>query len=123
MAATIQNEAWQGAGEIMLTNDHPSYVGLFPRHPFDLAHGQWGAIGLIARYTIFHVDPLAFTDGFADSTKSVRQAAATAWGVNWYLNRAFRFQLDYERTFFQGGATKGNHEAENAVLSEVALFF
>ena len=82
-----------------------------------------GCHWFLARYTIFHVDPLAFTDGFADPTKSARQAAVTAWGVNWYFNRAFHFSLNYERTFFQGGAAKGNHEAENAVLSEVALFF
>jgi phosphate-selective porin OprO/OprP len=121
--ATIRQQAWQGTAEVALTADHPTYTGVTPKHQFDPAHGHWGAILLTGRYALFQADPRAFADGFADSTKSVRQTAAWAGGANWYFNRWFRFSVNYERTSFQGGAKVGNRPTENALLTEAQLAF
>lgn len=121
--ATIRNEAWQGSAEFALTPDHPTYTGVTPKHPFDPVHGEWGAVLLTGRYSLLHADPRAFADGFADSTRSVRQAAAWAGGANWYFNRWFRFSVNYERTFFEGGVKVGSRPTQNALLTEAQLAF
>ena len=121
--ATLRNNAWQASGSLALTNDHPSYTGIAPRHPFDPINGHWGAVEVLARYSLLQVDPTAFTDKFADPTKSAHQASATAFGLNWTWNRAVRYQINYERTFFRGGAKTGNREPENALLAEAQLVF
>jgi phosphate-selective porin OprO and OprP len=121
--AALRNNAWQAAGSIALTNDHPSYTGVSPRYPFDPAKGHWGAVEILGRYSLLQVDKAAFADKFADSTKSAYQASATALGVNWTWNRAVRYQVNYERTFFRGGAVGGNREPENALLAEAQLVF
>jgi phosphate-selective porin OprO/OprP len=121
--ATLRNNAWQAAGSVALTNDHPSYNGINPRHPFDPAKGHWGAVEILGRYSLLQVDKAAFADKFADSTKSAHQASATAIGINWTWNRAVRYQVNYERTFFRGGAVGGNREPENALLAEAQLVF
>jgi ABC-type sulfate/molybdate transport systems ATPase subunit/phosphate-selective porin len=114
--ATLRNDAWQISGSFALTDDHPSYTGVNPR-------GRFGAIEVLGRYALLRVDRLAFAEGFADSTRSARRASANAVGLTWTWNRAVRWQLNYERTFFEGGAKRGNREAENALLAEAQLVF
>lgn len=121
--ATVRNNAWQASGSLALTNDHPSYTGTNPRHPFDPINGHWGALEILGRYSLLQVDPTVFTEKFADSSKSAHQASATALGLTWTWNRAVRWQVNYERTFFKGGASIGNREPENAVLAEAQLVF
>ena len=119
----LRNTAWQASGSLALTNDHPSYYGINPRHAFDPAIGHWGAIEILGRYSRLQIDSAAFTHRLADSTKSAHEATATAIGLNWTWNRAVRWQVNYERTFFRGGAKAGNREPENAVLAEAQLVF
>ena len=121
--ATLRNNAWQASASLALTNDHPSYSGTSPRHAFDPIDGHWGAVEVLGRYSLLQVDPTAFTTNFADSTKSAHQASATAVGLNWTWNRAVRYQVNYERTFFRGGTRTGNREPENALLAEAQLVF
>ena len=40
---------------------------------------------------------------FADPRQSAQRATAWALGVNWYLNRNFKLNLNYENTWFNGG--------------------
>ena len=46
-------------------------------------------------------------------------------GVNWYLNRSFRLQLNYERTDFSSNVTfgTGKKDHEDALLTEFQLQF
>jgi phosphate-selective porin OprO and OprP len=121
--ATLRNSAWGASASVALTNDHPSYYGMSPRHPFDPVNGHWGAVEVLGRYALLRVDSTAFADDFADATKSARRAKATAIGATWTWNRAVRWQINYERTFFLGGAKRGNREPENALLTEAQLVF
>ncbi|ABI61348.1 OprO/OprP family phosphate-selective porin [Granulibacter bethesdensis] len=74
-----------------------AFRGPSPVHNFDPSHGHWGAFELVARYSIADLNSNV-TPGIAASvtggTYGGRQAVFAA-GVNWYLNRHFRFMLDY----------------------------
>jgi phosphate-selective porin len=94
-----------------------------PHHPFDPTRGHWGAVEILGRYARLTVDTAAFADAFADRTKSARQATATAVGITWTWNAAVRWQLNYERTIFRGGAPKGDREPERALLAEAQVVF
>ena len=50
-------------------------------------------------------------------------AHAIGTGVNWYVNRNFKVQLDYEITRFEGGAHTGNRPGERVLISQFALIF
>ena len=84
-----------------VTGDDASYAGVNPKHPFDLKTGQWGAFEIAARYHVFDSDNDAFPT-FADPAKSASKATGWGVGLNWYLNRNVRSDLDYEQTQFDG---------------------
>ncbi|MGA2024974.1 MAG: hypothetical protein ABSH23_09465, partial [Steroidobacteraceae bacterium] len=68
----------------------------------------------------------AFEDGvnsFANPLTAPRAAYAVGSGVNWYMNRNFKVQLDYEVTHFAGGAALGNRPDERVLTSQFALIF
>jgi phosphate-selective porin OprO and OprP len=134
----VRNSAWQTEASFVLTGEDASYNGVQPRHPFDLKHGGWGAFELVARYGDLHLDPNAFnrdpTAGglrFASPITSAQEAQEWGVGLNWYLNRDFKFVLDYEQTVFDGGAgtatasayTVKNRETERTVFTRVQFAF
>jgi len=100
--------AWQLAASVALTpGDKPSYKGIAPKHVFDLEAGTWGAVEVAVRYGEIRFDGGAFIEGIADPNVSVRRARAGTVGVNWYFNKLFRLQFNYEGTIFTGGAPSG----------------
>jgi phosphate-selective porin OprO/OprP len=100
--------AWQLAASLALTpGDKPSYKGIAPKHVFDLEAGTWGAFEVAARYGEIRFDGGAFIEGIADPNVSVRRARAGTVGVNWYFNKLFKLQLNYEATKYTGGAPSG----------------
>ena len=55
---------------------------------------------------------------------SASRAEGWAAGVNWYLNRALKFTVDYEETHFKGGAVAGQNRAvERDVFTRFQLSF
>jgi phosphate-selective porin OprO/OprP len=93
-----------------------------PSKPFDLSAGTFGALEVVARYSDLMVDEDAFP-AFANPAVAARRAQGVGVGLNWYLNRAFKVALDYERTKFRGGAATGNREPENALLLRFQIAF
>lgn len=117
--ATLQNTAWQVAGSFLLTDDQASFKGVNPKKPFDLKNGGWGAWELVARYSVLDVDNDTFSGGaasFANPATSASRASAWSVGLNWYLNKNFRAYLDYEQTWFDGGAAGGADRPDEKVL-------
>ena len=58
----------------------------------------------------------AFDKGFANPNTSAKEAQGATLGVNWYLNRYLKFVVNYEHTWFDGGAPNGgNRDAEDLV--------
>jgi len=117
----LHDEAWQTAGSIVLTGEHPTYKGLAPAHP--LGGGGFGAVELVARVNELKTDPKAFPS-LADPTVSARVARGWAAGVNWYATSTLRCLLDYEETRFKGGAARSaDREMEKVILARVQLAF
>lgn len=114
--AELSNSSYQVAASYLLTDDVASYKGVNPKGPFDPAQGNWGAFELKARWNELDVDDDAFSD-FADPAKSASKASAWALGVNWYLNRNYKINFDYEQTSFDGGAKNADRETEKAFLT------
>ncbi|HKB90906.1 MAG TPA: porin, partial [Opitutaceae bacterium] len=123
----LQNKAWQVNAGYVLTGEKTAYTGLIPQQTFDLDKGTWGAWEVIARYADFKIDQNAFSL-YADSATSSRETSAWGVGVNWYLNRVFRFEVDYSHTHFSGaaGSTPTNpllQQGEDAVITRFQVLF
>ena len=114
-AVSPRNWAFEVTGSVVLTGEKAGYGALTPSHPFDPAAGQWGAVELVGRFQEIRFDNALFEGKvFADPTKQVRGANAWGVGVNWYLDRALRLMVDYDRTHFFGGQSSGGREADRA---------
>jgi phosphate-selective porin OprO/OprP len=99
----FENDAWQIALHYVLTGENASYRGVAPRADFDPEKRTWGAFEVAARYHELHVDPDVFDLGFASSAASAERAKAWGIGLNWYLNRWLKMQVNFDRTRFDGG--------------------
>jgi len=88
----------------VLTGEDATFRGVTPRHPFDPTHGSWGAFDVVARISNVAVDSGVFKLGYANANVSANNATEYAFGINWYLNNNVKWQIDYARTFFNGGA-------------------
>jgi phosphate-selective porin OprO and OprP len=119
----VTNTAWQLTGSVVLTGETPAFRGVVPGREFDLEKGQWGAWEVVARVNELSLDPAIFPL-LADPARSAQSATALGAGVNWYLNRAVRLLVNYERTRF--GAPAGavsSRPTEQVLISRVQLSF
>jgi phosphate-selective porin OprO and OprP len=124
--ATLHNTAWQLQGSVFLTGEDEAYDAATPKTNFGFGQGGTGAWELVARYHVLALDDTAFEGGsesFANPLTAPRSARAVGTGINWYLNRNFKTQLDYEVTRYVGGAQVGDRPAEHALISQFALIF
>ena len=118
--------AWQAQGSYILTGERKGFTTLTPKRVFDPAHGGWGAWELAFRLGGFSADKAIYNDGFASSNTAARVVRERVAGVNWYLNRLFRFSLDYGHTSFGGGNTAalgGNRPTEKIVILRFQINF
>lgn len=139
---TIDNEAWQIVGSVVLTGEDASFKSVTPKHPFDPLSGAYGAFELVARYGELDIDDEAFegTPGSSGDTFSRQQQAADwahEWtvGLNWYLTRNFKLNLDYTQTRFQWGSGSDrldssgqlsgleDRDTERAILNRASISF
>jgi phosphate-selective porin OprO/OprP len=124
--ATLQHSAWQVSASWFLTGEEAAYASFTPRSSFQPGKPGAGAWELVARYQAIDLDPEAFIGGsasFANPATAARAARAFGVGVNWYLNQNFKWQFDYERTRYDGGAANGDRPDEQAALTRFSLVF
>ncbi len=125
----LNNRAWQVEASYFLTGEENTFkpsslIRLAPLRPFSLSGGGWGAFEIAARLQQMTLDPAAFPN-FA-AANSARQATAWGVGLNWYLNRNIKLDLDYETTTFEDGSTTiGTVTAkpERTVMTQVQFQF
>jgi phosphate-selective porin OprO/OprP len=124
---TLINQAFTAQASYVLTGEDASYEGVKPAHPFSFGDGGWGAWELAARYGFLDVDSAAFDGDPATRLATVGSVSgANAWavGLNWYLNTNFKFQLNFEQTYYNGGdGLVGDKPTENALLSRLQVSF
>jgi phosphate-selective porin OprO and OprP len=101
---TFTDTGYFAQASYMLTGENAAYGWIRPYHPFDPRDGRWGAWELAARISNIAADPRQFKLGFAAPNVSAKTATEYAAGVNWYLSSNIKWQFDYARTFFDGGA-------------------
>lgn len=96
---------WYAEGGLMLTGEQRKYnTGTFAfdgpavAHPFDPRNGQWGAFELAGRYSVADLNYHQGLPGQAAPADGIRggEQKILAAGINWYLNPAIRFMLDYQ---------------------------
>lgn len=121
-AIELEHKAWQVAASWVLTGGEPSFRGVNPKKPFDLAADTWGDFELVARVSRLELDDDTFPT-FANPASAAESAESFAIGLNWYLNRNLRWMLDYERTRFEGGAASGDREDESVVFNRFQISF
>jgi phosphate-selective porin OprO and OprP len=122
--ARLENKAWQVAASYILTGEENSFKPLVPRHPFSWKDEGWGAWEVTGRFGQLSIDKAAFPL-FATSS-SANEATSWALGLNWYLNRNVKINLNYEQTHFRGGSTKPGSvtaQDEQVFLSRVQFGF
>jgi phosphate-selective porin OprO/OprP len=118
--ADVTVDAWQVAGQWVVTGEDASYSSVVPLHPFDPAKGDWGAVDVTAR-----VDELRVVDdgGVLDPAKAARRAVGYTAGADWFWSKYVRLDLDVERTQFRGGAKTGDRPHEDLVLGRMQVTF
>lgn len=137
---TLTNTAWQLAGSWVLTGEDASYKSVKPKVNFDPLNGTWGAFELTARYGQLDVDDDAFSGittataagglgtAFADPRQAASEARSWGTGLNWYFNKNFKLNLNYEHTWFEGGGggtvrSPRDRETEKVVLTRVQIVY
>ena len=122
----VTNQAWQVESGYLLTGDKASFTGVVPNSP--VGSGGWGAWEVVARFERLIVGASAFENGYANIAKSARAATGVGVGVNWWLNRNLKIQLDYERTAFEGGANgsavdPADRQTEHTIETRLQVVF
>jgi phosphate-selective porin OprO and OprP len=122
--ARFNNTAWQVEASYIITGEQNTFKTISPAHPFGPINGGWGAFEIAARVEQLTLDQDIFPK-YA-STTSANQATSWGVGLNWYLNRNVKLNLDYERTTFRGGSrakTAVTGRPESVILSRVQFAF
>jgi phosphate-selective porin OprO and OprP len=101
---TFRDDGYVAQASYLLTGEDASYGWVKPYHQFDPRNGTWGAWELAARISNVSADPRQFSLAYASPTTSAKTATEYAAGINWYLSSHIKWQFDYARTFFNGGA-------------------
>ena len=106
--ADLDNSAWFAQASWVVTGEDASYKGVTPINNFDPRNGRWGALELAIRYSELIVDEDAFDLGFASKPTSTDEAQNYTFGINWYLNRNFKFNFNFEHTEFNNDVEFGD---------------
>jgi phosphate-selective porin OprO/OprP len=117
----IENKAWYAAASWMLTGEDASYNSVTPATSFSLRDGTWGAFEVAVRYGEFEIDDAAFPV-FANPLTAAERAKGTTLGVNWFLSRNLKAQVNFEHTSFEGGAANPvTRENERAIFTRLQV--
>jgi phosphate-selective porin OprO/OprP len=119
--AKLEHEAWQLAA-YWVFGGKSSYRGVVPTEVFDPAQGTWGAFELAARVAALDMDEDTFPS-FANPATSASGVEQWTIGINWYLNRNLKLNLNYENFEFEGGAADGDRPAERVILARLQIAF
>jgi phosphate-selective porin OprO/OprP len=111
----LDTKGWFVQASYVLTGEDASYKQVVPINNFDPANGRWGAFEIAARASEVSIDQNVFDDGFASPTAGTTNALAYTGGLNWYFNKNFKVQLNWEHTDFDneinfGGKARGSED-------------
>jgi phosphate-selective porin OprO/OprP len=124
----FDSSAWQVNAYWVLTGEDASFRNPTPRKPYAGSVPGWGAVELALRYGRQSIGASAFDGGagtrLANPGVSAREARDAGIGLNWYFNRNFKVQLNYDVTAFEGGAPNGGDaKDETAIFTRLQANF
>lgn len=121
--ATLEHKAWSVAASYVLTGEDAGFKGVVPAENVSLEQGGMGAWEIAVRLGNIRFDPDSFPL-YASAAQSAEEATAAALGLNWYLNPNVKWQANYERTKFDGGAAAGQDRPdEHALFTRIQYQF
>lgn len=132
LTRNFDNEAWRVSAAWVLTGEESAKAGVTPKTNFNYANGNWGAFELVVRLSGLKLDddlfiPVAGGGAGINPSNNVNSAFAVGLGLNWYLNRNFRFQFNAESTQFDGGKTPtaqpGARDDEQVFITRAQITF
>ena len=125
VASDLLTKSWQIAPSYVLTGEAATYTGVAPRHSFDPANGTWGAFEIATRFGQLIAEDDAFNKGMVNPLTSANKATSWGLGLNWYLNKSLKFQVNFDQTYFDGGqqSLTKDREVENALLTRTQAAF
>ena len=121
---TAANTAWDVTASYILTGEPNTLKGVAPKSPFSPRGGGWGAWEIAARVGQLAVDGDVFPQYAASG--SAKRALSLGWGLNWYLNRNIKINLNYEHTWFDGGSKASGAvtaQDEDALMTRLQFAF
>jgi phosphate-selective porin OprO/OprP len=119
----LRHSAWQVAASYFLTGEENSFGRINILKPFTIGGDGWGAWEVAARVHRLDVDNKAFPL-FANPSNSATETLSWTLGLNWHLNRFFKFNLNYEQTDFTGGdASPLLKKGEKVILTRAQVSF
>jgi phosphate-selective porin OprO/OprP len=127
---TFENSAWRATAGWVLTGEEGAKAGVTPKNSF--GKDGWGAFEIVARVSGLDLDsklfdPVANDGAGLSRANNATGALAYGVGVNWYLNRNFRFLVNVEKTKFDDAKTPtaqpGAQDDELAVITRLQLSF
>jgi phosphate-selective porin OprO/OprP len=122
--AQLDNAAWFAQAGWVITGEDASYKGVTPKSNFDPRNGAWGAFEIAGRYSDVRVDEDTFDLGFATKPQSTGGATAYTVGLNWYLNRNFKFMFTYEHTDFDSAVEFSSlRDKEDVILTRFQISY
>ncbi len=122
VAGNISNSAWQVEAGYILTGEKATMKGVVPGNNF--GPEGWGAFQVVARVGMITIDDAAYDNGFATRAAQASSATDIGVGVNWFLNRNIKLQLNYDHTTFDDGAAGGaDRETEEVIQTRVQFIF
>lgn len=116
--ALVIADAWQVLGQWVIAGGSSTFEGVVPT---DRRFGAFDIAARVGGIRLQNAD--AFTAGLVDPARSARKALSAGGGADWLPNRALRFALDLERTWFTGGASTGDRQAETSIVGRVQTVF
>lgn len=120
----VTNDAFQVQLSWVLLNGNASFRRMRPNSPLSLESiGSLGAVQLVTRYSVLNLDTKASAHGLFDWDHSVSKAQDFGVGINWYLNRNVKFQIDYNQTHFNQGAVDSHRPTEKVLFSRMQIAF
>jgi phosphate-selective porin OprO/OprP len=114
----ITNKAAQVSAVWAITGEDETYKSILKP-----ANDRYGAWEVALRWSTLEIDDNAFDLGFADITKSVKEADEWAVGVNWLVTQNLKFMTNYTDTTFDGGAKGGDRPDEKVVSARMQLAY
>ncbi|MFT3869786.1 MAG: porin [Nibricoccus sp.] len=130
LTRSFKNSAWRANVGWVLTGEEGAKAGVTPKNAF--GKDGWGAFELVARVSGLELDNKLFhavSDDGAGLSRVTNATGAIAYGVglNWYLNRNFRFLVNAEQTKFDDAKTPtaqpGAQDDELAIITRLHLSF